>query len=85
MNKNEKLIIKAILQKRITSISIELSRRKPGIGQALRLERLESALSRIDASNFGECLSCEKPIPPGALRVSPERLICDACLETGGR
>lgn len=47
----------------------------------LRLKRLNEALMRIDADNFGECFKCEQKIPLTVLKTCPERVICDDCLE----
>ena len=70
MNKHQRVEIKKILLAHIDS-SIE----------DLRLERLNAALARIDADNFGECFKCGQAIPFPTLSTSPERVICDNCLE----
>ena len=46
----------------------------------LRLERLEAALKRVDAENFGDCFKCEEPIPMNRLKILPESTICVDCL-----
>lgn len=81
MNKHEKQAIKTILMEQIASMSARARGQELDARSALRLERLNAALNWIEALNFGECFKCDKPIPTSTLRVSPERIICDACLE----
>jgi len=70
MNKYQRAEIKKILLVQIAS-SVD----------GLRLGRLNSTLERIDADNFGQCFKCEQEIPLTVLKTSPERVICDNCLE----
>ena len=70
MNKHQRAEIKKILLAHIDS-----SR------EDLQLERLNAALARIDADNFGECFKCGQEIPFSTLNTSPERVICDNCLK----
>lgn len=52
------------------------------LGEAKRsLERLNNALSRVEAGTYGKCIRCGKPIPMGRLRLVPEALICVPCSE----
>ena len=44
-----------------------------------RLIRLENAMSRIEAGNYGICVKCKKEIPIGRLEAVPEALICVNC------
>ncbi|MGP1449653.1 MAG: TraR/DksA family transcriptional regulator [Wolinella sp.] len=44
-----------------------------------RLKRLEYALSRVDAKEFGICQICDEPIPYKRLSVLPEATICVEC------
>lgn len=70
MNKYQRAEIKKILMAQIESCVDDL-----------RLGRLNKALARIDADNFGECFKCEQEIMFSVLKALPERLICDNCLE----
>ena len=45
----------------------------------LRLKRVEGALQRIEAGEYGECLRCEEPIGVQRLTVQPEAVLCIAC------
>ncbi len=47
-----------------------------------RLIRLENAMSRIEAGNYGICVRCKKEIPIGRLEAVPEALICVNCSGT---
>ncbi len=47
-----------------------------------RQKQLRSALSRIQAGSFGECLRCEEPIGLRRLRVRPESTQCRECQES---
>jgi DnaK suppressor protein len=44
-----------------------------------RLERITSALSRIDQGTYGECLRCEETIDQRRLAISPEAILCSTC------
>ena len=70
MNKHQRAELKKILLAQIDSPLEEL-----------RLARLNTALARVDADNFGECFKCELEIPFNILQKHPERVICDSCLE----
>ncbi len=45
----------------------------------IRLNKLESALKRIDDPEFGTCFICEQPIPLARLLVVPETTRCIRC------
>lgn len=44
-----------------------------------RYDTLVEALRRLEAGTYGQCLSCEQPIPFGRLAVMPETTYCLAC------
>lgn len=46
-----------------------------------RLARLERALARIDAEDFGCCAECGESIAPGRLLAMPEAVLCVGCAE----
>jgi DnaK suppressor protein len=50
-----------------------------------RLAFVESALRRLDAGNFGECVSCGEAIPWERLKVKPDATICMECVSSKGR
>lgn len=81
MNKYERSEIKEIILAQIDSLLEELPTLGKPAGVTLRLERLTTALKRIDAENFGECFKCEKQIPMSRLRIHPESTICTDCLD----
>jgi len=70
MNKHQRAEIKKLLLSQIDSPM-----------EVLRLSRLNAALARIDADNFGECFKCGQEILFTVLKTCPERVICDNCLE----
>lgn len=51
-------------------------------GQA-RMLRIEAALARIEAGEYGLCLSCEEPIAPRRLDSDPTATLCIACATAG--
>jgi DnaK suppressor protein len=60
--------------------------------RALELQRIESALQRLDEDpdEFGYCFDCEEPIDPRRLAVMPWALRCVQCADArapkrGGR
>lgn len=46
----------------------------------LRLQRLESALQRINRGTFGICTVCEEDISEKRLKIAPESTVCMDCL-----
>ncbi|GJL78659.1 MAG: hypothetical protein NPINA01_16480 [Nitrospinaceae bacterium] len=46
-----------------------------------KLAKLKTALEKVDHPDFGICIQCENPIPPGRIRVMPENVLCVACAE----
>jgi len=82
VNKHERSEIKKIILMQIDLLVEELPTLGSAAGEKLRLERLKTALMRIDADNFGVCFKCEKTIPMSRLRILPESIICIDCLET---
>jgi DnaK suppressor protein len=49
------------------------------------LRRVDSAIRRIDAGNFGICLECEEEIPSRRLQVLPWADYCVPCQEKADR
>jgi len=82
VNKHERSEIKKIILVQIDLLVEELPTLGSAAGEKLRLERLKTALMRIDADNFGACFKCEQTIPMSRLRIFPERIICIDCLAT---
>jgi phage/conjugal plasmid C-4 type zinc finger TraR family protein len=46
-----------------------------------RARRLQSALARLRAGEYGVCSSCGAPIPPKRLLAVPDTTTCVACQE----
>ena len=46
-----------------------------------KLSRLETALGKVDQPDFGFCVSCDNPIPPGRILLMPEATRCVPCSE----
>lgn len=44
-----------------------------------QLRKLEEALLRLDAGNFGICLSCEEEITEARLKARPSTTLCVDC------
>jgi DnaK suppressor protein len=51
---------------------------------SLRLKMIEEALDRIEAGDYGICLSCEEPIPAKRLQALPWAKHCVSCQESLG-
>ena len=81
VNKHERLEVKKIILAEIDLLVEKSPILGSDSGEMLRLERLKSALMRIDADNFGVCFKCEKTIPMSRLQILPESTICIDCLE----
>ena len=81
VNKHQRSEIKKIILADIDLLVEKLPILRSASGEMLRLERLKSALMRIDADNFGVCFKCEKTIPMSRLQILPESTICIDCLE----
>lgn len=48
------------------------------------LLRIDSALRRLDAGDFGDCLRCAEPIALGRLQADPAATLCIDCAEQSG-
>ncbi len=46
-----------------------------------KLSRLETALGKVNQPDFGICVSCDHPIPPGRIVLMPEATCCVPCAE----
>lgn len=47
--------------------------------RAVERQKLEAALARIDADEFGFCVDCGDDIPPARLALDPTVLRCISC------
>ena len=47
--------------------------------RALKLRRIQTALERIDAGEYGRCQNCDEEIPLKRLEVDPAALHCIRC------
>lgn len=45
------------------------------------IAKIDAALQRMDAGNYGVCTSCGNPIPLGRLRLRPYEPTCVACAQ----
>lgn len=45
----------------------------------LALQRIQSALERMDAGEYGVCVSCDEPISSHRLEVDPTAVLCIDC------
>jgi len=59
---------------RAQAMSVEAQRRR-----ALLLVRVDAALTRIDAEEYGDCLRCGEPIATARLEVDPTATLCITC------
>ncbi len=42
-------------------------------------QRLEAALERIEAGEYGDCVDCAEPLPLGRLELDPAATLCISC------
>jgi len=84
MNKYERAKIKQSILAQIESLRGDMKAPENIARTSLRLERLGSALKRIEADNFGVCFICEKLIPQNHLLAFPETMVCTDCLNKTG-
>ena len=47
--------------------------------RAVELQRIDAALARIDAGDYGYCARCDEPIEPPRLGLDPATPLCVAC------
>ncbi|MBE0596946.1 MAG: TraR/DksA C4-type zinc finger protein [Desulfuromonadales bacterium] len=45
----------------------------------VELQRIRTALSRLQSGDYGYCVKCEEEIAEGRLRVDPASLVCIDC------
>jgi DnaK suppressor protein len=50
-----------------------------------RLRDIDEALARIEASTYGTCANCRKPIEEDRLRFNPATILCAECSERAER
>jgi DnaK suppressor protein len=48
-----------------------------------KLSQLENALGKVDQPDFGICVNCDQPIPPGRILLMPEATRCVPCADKG--
>jgi len=65
--------MEAIGSKSVSEASLNSARTK--------LVKLETALEKVDRSDFGVCIRCENPIPWGRIKALPENVLCVFCAE----
>ncbi len=58
-----------------------LKRESMNVHVSDELRHIDQALSRMDSGAFGECESCEEPIPMNRLRAKPDATLCLPCQE----
>lgn len=44
-----------------------------------RLQRVQAALQRLEADEYGACLRCDEPVGIKRLTAQPEAVLCIAC------
>lgn len=65
----------AINSKGVSEASLRTAKRK--------MASLRLALTKIDATDFGACSHCKKPIAPARLMYMPESTRCVRCADRG--
>lgn len=50
-----------------------------GLSDQAELRRIDAALARIEAGEYGDCVRCGNPIPPKRLELLPDTPFCANC------
>ena len=50
-----------------------------GRQRTIKMQRIQSALGRIESGDYGFCIKCDEPIALKRLEVDPAALICIDC------
>ncbi len=58
----------------IQAMAVEVERRN-----ALELQRIQHALTRIENDDYGYCIECDEPIAEGRLEIDPSTTLCVNC------
>ena len=53
--------------------------KETGRRRALALQKIASALRRIDSDDYGYCLSCDEAVAAGRLALDPAATLCIDC------
>lgn len=56
-----------------------------GVRRRQELARIDAALRRMDAGDYGVCAGCGEPIRPGRLHADPAATRCIACASAAER
>ena len=51
--------------------------------RSIQIQRIDTALQRMDKANFGLCVRCEETINPKRLEFDPTALLCIDCANKG--
>lgn len=51
----------------------------------MEIERIEAAIRRLDAGDYGYCVICDEPIAPKRLAADPAAAACIRCAGRSGR
>ncbi len=61
------------------AMAVELERRR-----SVEIQRIDAALARIDAGEYGFCVACGEEIAKKRLDLDPAAAVCIACARGGG-
>ncbi len=62
------------------AMSLETTRRRE-----IQISRIDSALQRLAAGEYGDCVRCGEPIDSKRLEFNPSVLLCIACASNAER
>ena len=68
--------MEAINDKSVSEANLSFAKQK--------LFGLENTLGKIEQPDFGLCVECQNPIPPGRIMLMPENPYCVPCVEKRG-
>ena len=64
---------------RMDAMQAQAMARESDRRRLLALQRIESALKRIEDGDYGYCTACDEPISASRLEVDPGALLCIEC------
>jgi len=70
---------------RMDAMQVQAMALASGRRRTQRIDALKAALSRLDAGEYGYCISCEEPVALKRLKADPAVRLCLSCAASGER
>ncbi|MDH5325701.1 MAG: TraR/DksA C4-type zinc finger protein [Gammaproteobacteria bacterium] len=66
---------------RMDALQGQAMSQEAGRRRSQELQKIQTALTRMDAGEYGFCLRCEEPVHKARLEVDPAATLCIQCAE----